>query len=430
MDTITPRAKALSPQLTAWRRFLHRHAESGWTEYITTSFLAETLTALGWEVRLGGEILKSSARLGLPPKDVLAEAERRALSHGVPPERIAKMAGGRTGLLAVFRGAKNGRTVCLRFDIDANDLTESDSPEHRPAQEGFASVHQGSMHACGHDGHMAIGLGIAALLAEHRDALKGTVMLLFQSAEEGVRGADAFAKSGILDTVNELYGLHLGFALTASGTLGASTEGFLATTKLDASFTGAPAHAGAQPDGGKNALLAAATAAIQLHALPRRKAGASRINVGTLHAGEGRNTIPARAELAAEVRGETTDICRAMTDDAMRVLTASAAMYDTDVDVRIAGKAYSLVFDEGLARRTYDIASRLGIFEHVYERVTFGASEDFTVLADRVKSCGGRANYLILGTELASGHHTDRFDFDEEVLPLGTALLTALVLAE
>ena len=429
MDTIIIKAEEMKNRLSSWRRFFHRHAEVGWTEYITTATLATTLTELGFEIRLGREILSADDRLGLPTDDALIAAKERALAYGISPRLTEMMDGGFTGLCAVMRGAEEGKTVCLRFDIDANDLTESVGDDHRPHREGFASVHQGAMHACGHDGHMAVGLGVATLLAERRADLKGTVMLLFQSAEEGVRGANAISDT-LLATVDELYGFHLGFALTETGTLGASTTNFLATTKLDATFTGTPAHAGARPDGGKNALLAAATAALQLHALPRRADGISRINVGTLHAGEGRNTIPAHATLSAEVRGETTAVNRAMTDDANRVLTASAMMHDVAVDITTVGQASALTCDESLTKRACDIASKLGIFSAIHESVSFGASEDFTILAERVQDRGGQADYLIVGTNLASGHHTDRFDFDEDALPLATALFTALVLAD
>ncbi len=429
MDTIIANATALTDKLTTWRRFFHRHAEVGWTEYITTATIAETLTELGWEVLLGRDILTANARLGIPNDDTLAAAKERALAGGIDPRLMEQMDGGYTGLCAVLRGKDAGKTICLRFDIDANDLTESSDDDHRPHREGFASVHHGSMHGCGHDGHIAIGLGTAALLADRRTDLKGTVMLLFQPAEEGVRGGNAISDT-LLEKIDELYGLHLGFALTETGTLGASTTDFLATTKLDVTFTGVPAHAGARPDGGKNALLAAATAALQLHALPRRADGISRTNVGTLCAGEGRNTIPARATLTAEVRGETTAINRAMTNDAKRVLTASAMMYDTSVDITTVGEASALTCDESLAKRTYDIADRLNIFKRLHKSVSFGASEDFTLLAERVQAHGGQADYLIIGTDLSSGHHTDRFDFDETALPLAAALMASLVLAE
>lgn len=426
--TIADRARALSPTLTKWRRFFHRHAEVGWTEYVTSAYLADTLTRLGYEVHTGRDILAED-RFGLPTDDKLRSAEKRAREAGVPDELVSRMAGGYTGVCAVLRTARAGRTVCLRFDIDANDLTESTARDHRPTCEGFASQYAGAMHACGHDGHMAIGLGVATMLAEYRDHLCGTIMLLFQPSEEGVRGASAVTASGCLDAVDELWGLHLGFALTETGTLGASATDFLATAKIDATFTGASAHAGAHPDGGKNALLTAATAALQLHALPRRTGGMSRINVGTLTAGESRNAIPAHSTMTLEVRGETTAIADAMMSDALRVLHSAGTMYDVAVETAIVGRASSFVADEELGARTTKIAKRLDIFREVLPAVRFGASEDFATLAEHVQKHGGKANYLILGTRLASGHHSDRFDFDEDALWRGVALLTALVLS-
>lgn len=425
MDTIISRAQELTGQLSKWRQFLHRHAEVGWTEYVTTAYLIGELTALGYEIHDGRKIL--TARLGLPTEEALCQADARAATFGVDSDMRERMAGGYTGLCAVLRTGRAGKTVCLRFDIDANDLTEATDANHRPTREGFASQYPGAMHACGHDGHMAIGLGIATLLAERADTLSGTVMLLFQPAEEGVRGGHAIVGSGLCDTIDELYGLHIGFALRETGRVAASATDFLATTKIDATFTGKTAHAGASPDGGQNALLAAATATLQLHAMPRRAGGMSRINVGTLTAGEGRNTIPAHARMTLEVRGSTSDVCDAMARDAERILSASAMMHDVQVETATVGHAASFTPDRDLALRTETIARRLGLFTDVLPSISFGASEDFACLAEAVQASGGKANYLLLGSQLADGHHSDRFDFDEDALPLGVALLTALV---
>lgn len=427
MDTIISRAKELTDRLSRWRRFFHRHAEVGWTEYVTTTYLARELGALGYELHDGREIL--GARLGLPTEEALHDAEMRARAYGTDDTLLARLSGGYTGLCAVLRTGRAGKTICLRFDIDANDLTESTDDAHRPHREGFASLYHGAMHACGHDGHMAIGLGTATLLAEQKKHLSGTIILLFQPAEEGVRGASAIATGGLCDAIDELYGLHIGFALRKTGLVAASTTDFLATTKIDATFEGKSAHAGAAPDGGKNALLAAATAALQLHALPRRADGMSRINVGTLTAGEGRNTIPAHAQMTLEVRGATNAICDAMTTDALRVLRGAGAIYDVAVTTDITGHADALTCNPALRAHTQAIAQRLACFTEVMPSISFGASEDFTCLARYVQERGGKANYLLLGAQLANGHHTDRFDFDEEALCLGTALLTALVLS-
>ena len=119
------------------------------------------------------------------------------------------------------------------------------------------------MHACGHDGHTAIGLGVATVLAEMKDQLRGTIKLFFQPAEEGVRGARAMVEAGVCDDVDFLLGAHLGFQAREVGTIITGGAGFLATSKMDAIFTGVPSHAGAAPEAGRNALLASATAALQ-----------------------------------------------------------------------------------------------------------------------------------------------------------------------
>ncbi len=428
IETLRASAQKLAPQMTAWRRELHRYPEAAWTEYRTTAYLANELARMGYELLVGGERLSADDRLGLPDDAALAAHELRAAKAGVEAALLHRMRGGRTGLCAVLRTKKPGRTVCLRFDIDANDLTESADESHRPAREGFVSRHRGVMHACGHDGHMAVGLAAAALLMQAKDDLSGTVKLLFQPAEEGVRGAKAVAAGSLLADVDLLLGFHLGFRLNKSGQLACGCGGFLATTKFNAAFEGQPAHAGAAPEEGRNALLAAATAAVQLHALPRTGRGASRINVGTLRAGESRNTIAAHAQLAAEVRGETNEINALMMTNAMRVVKSSADLHDTAVTIDVVGEAACADSSPVLAERIGETAKRLRMFTDIRPTIDFGASEDFSLLMNRVQAQGGEAAYFLLGTQLASGHHTDRFDFDESVLPSGAALLTAVVL--
>ncbi len=155
------------------------------------------------------------------------------------------------------------------------------------------------------DGHAAIGLGLAEVLVGLRDCLSGTVKLIFQPAEEGVRGAKAMVAAGVVEGVDALLGLHL-YSGWPTGRVVPGKGGFLATSKFDAYFTGAPAHAGGAPQLGRNAMLAAATAVLNLHAIPRHADGVTRINVGRLIAGQGRNVIAPTAYLAIETRGATS----------------------------------------------------------------------------------------------------------------------------
>ena len=349
MATIWQQAEELKDEMVERRRDLHRHPETGWTEFRTASMIIGELKKLGYDVKFGADVIDEKSMMGVPSEAELADYMQRAISEGGDPELVKKMAGGKTGIVATLKTDKPGKTVAFRFDMDCNDVEEERSEEHRPAKEGFASEHKKAMHACGHDGHVTIGLSVAKLLAANKARLAGTVKLIFQPAEEGVRGAFAMMNAGVVDDVDYLFGGHIGFKATADNCLVTMTDGFLATTKLDAEFTGVSAHAGAAPEQGKNALLAAAQAAISLNTIPRHSKGSSRINVGVLNAGTGRNVVPDIAAIKLETRGATTEIDEYMVTEAKRILNACATMYDVKVKITMAGAAPACFADKELS---------------------------------------------------------------------------------
>ena len=161
----------LEPQLIEQRRDFHKHAESGWTEFRTASLIARRLHDLGFEVKLGREVVLEADRMGVPDDDVLERHYQRAVAQGGDPEFLPALRGGFTGVVGILRCGE-GPVIGMRFDIDAVDMRESDAADHRPVQEGFASVNPDAMHSCGHDGHATIGLGVAAALAELKDELR------------------------------------------------------------------------------------------------------------------------------------------------------------------------------------------------------------------------------------------------------------------
>lgn len=183
-------AGRIESKIIGYRRDFHRYAESGWTEFRTASLVARRLARLGLEVQAGREVLREQDRMGLPSPDLLDAGWHRAVEQGGDRDYLDAVRGGFTGVVGSLRQGK-GPVVALRFDIDALGLVESQSDGHRPVREGFASVNERVMHACGRDGHIAVGLGVAEVLSELRDGLAGTVKLVFQPAEEGVRGAKA-----------------------------------------------------------------------------------------------------------------------------------------------------------------------------------------------------------------------------------------------
>lgn len=416
-------AQELQEKTIARRRDFHRYAEVAWTEFRTASIVADTLEKLGYSVQAGDEVIAPEAMMGVPSEAELEKQVKRALEQGANPRWIEKMQGGKTGVMGTLNFSEAGPTVVLRFDMDANDAVEAMNETHRPYLENFASINKGAMHACGHDGHTAAGLAIAEILAELKAELKGKVKIIFQPAEEGVRGAKAMVAKGIVDDADYLLGMHLGFQVDKTGYLACNMQGFLATSKYDAVFRGVPAHAGAAPETGKNALLAAATAVLNLQAISRHSEGVSRINVGVMTAGTGRNVIPPNATIKFETRGMTTAINEYVANEALRIIEGAAAMQGVEVLVSEMGGAAGCSNSPELVSLITKTAERLNIFEHIIPECNFGASEDCSYFMERVQQRGGQAAYALIGSNLAAGHHDSYFDFDEASLELAVAFI-------
>ncbi len=416
-------------QLVTWRRQFHQYPEVGWTEYVTTHRIYQTLTSLGFkDIHVGKEALSSDIRMGVPPAHVLKEEEERALSEGVPSSFIERMEGGHTGLVATLDSGKKGPHIALRFDIDALPISESESHEHYPSRTGFASTRTGQMHACAHDGHTTIGLGVASFLAKHIEELQGRYTLLFQPAEEGSRGAKSMVQKGWLDDVDFFLSGHIGVHFDYSvGDVSATSGGFLATTKCDVSFKGVSAHAGKEPEKGKNALLAAATASIHLHGISRHGDGKTRVNVGTLHAGSGRNIIPEKAEIQLETRGATVELNQYMISEAERIIQASAALHDVEATIEIVGDGVDATSDEWFIPLIEQVAEKSHLIKNVIPKDVIGVSEDAAYMINRVQERGGKATYLVFGTPLASGHHHSEFDYQEDVLSVGVEIFVRAI---
>lgn len=411
-------------QLVQWRREFHRFPETGWTEFWTTSRIADYLEQMGFEILLGNQIINRDFVRGRR-QAVVEKGLENAVAYGANKKWLDKM-DGYTGCVAVLDSGKPGKTVALRFDIDCVNVTETNAPEHIPNKEGFASLNDGFMHACGHDGHITIGLGTALWLSQNKDKFTGKVKIVFQPAEEGVRGAAAIAASGVIDDADYFASSHISFCAD-SGTVISNPKNFLSTTKMDIRYQGKPAHAGASPHLGRNALLAAAHAVTQLHGISRHGEGMTRINVGVLKAGEGRNVIPTKAEIQLEVRGENKAINQYMTEQVMQIAKGIAVSFDVTCETEIMGEAVDMVNDIELVQLVEEIALAQPQVHNVNANYAFNASEDATVLGRRVQEHGGKAIYFILGADRTAGHHEAEFDFDENQLLTGVNIYTTLV---
>lgn len=428
-DSIRQAAQSMQPELVRLRRDIHLHAETGWTEFRTAALIASRLKELGYSIKMGEAAVKKADMLGVPNPIELSRHMERAVRQGADPDLVKAMEGGLTGIAADLDSGKPGPRIAIRFDIDSNDITETSAPDHLPCKEGFVSMNPGAAHACGHDGHVAMGLGVAALLAGMKSQLKGSIRLIFEPGEEGSRGARAMAGAGVVDGVNHILGMHIGFQAKKTGQLICSTGKFLATTKMDVTYTGKPAHAGAAPEEGRNALLAAASAALNLHAIARHGQGATRITVGTMVAGEGRNVIPAHAVFKMETRGETSAIDEYMAGEAYRIIEGSAFTYGVDYHIEQVGGTKGGESSPATRDVLKKVAEEMGVFSEIIDYIDFGATEDFSHLMTVVQEHGGLGTYFMLGANLSAGHHNDRFDFDESVLSTGVELLVKTVIA-
>lgn len=428
-NNILAKSQALLPEMIRVRRHLHTYPETGWLEFGTASMVIKRLEELGYTVTMGEKAIKKDAMMGVPRAEELKAAQQRAIANGADPDLVKKMDGGLTGVWGDLKcGSGDGPCFALRFDMDANDVVESHDPKHRPAKEGFASTYDGAMHACGHDAHVAMGLAVAEILAELKDSLNGSIRMIFQPGEEGSRGAGPMVAAGCLDGVDLALGMHVGCQADTMGKVICGARKFLATSKWDVFFKGKAAHSGMAPQEGKNAVLAACSATLNLHAIARHGDGATRITVGKIAGGQGRNVIPPNATLIMETRGASTELNEYMAKEARRVIKAAAAMWDCEVDIVAMGAAPSGESSQEMTDRAMAIAKSLPEFTDVYGIEDFGGTEDFAHMMTSLQKQGGKATYIQCGTLLSAGHHNEFFDIDENAMVNGVRLACLLVL--
>lgn len=410
----------------ALRREFHRHPETAFRELRTAARVAETLTDLGIEPRTGEHAMRIPGVVDYPTEAQLDESAQRATATGADEGWVSRLRDSGSALVADVTGTRPGPVWALRFDTDALPIAESADASHFPVQEGFASTFAGAMHACGHDGHVAIGLGLAERLRRDPD-FAGTVRFLFQPAEEGGRGARSMVNAGTMRDVDRLVALHLGLDHPLRHVVGGAVGAF-ATTKLRARFSGIASHAAAAPQEGRNALAAAAAGTLAVLSQPRWSTTDTRVNVGTLHAGDNVNIIPAWAELTAETRALDAAVQQDLSARVVSALEGAAATYGCEVDVVETGGSTTLASDEGLAGAANRIAVGLGGTAQTFGPM--GGSDDASLFMAEVQKRGGSATYVIVGADNPAPHHNPRFDVDERALDFSIDLLDALLREE
>ena len=269
---ISETIQALLPDITTYRRELHQIPELGLEEVQTAAYLREKLQSFGI-------------------KEIYPLIE--------------------TGTVAVLRGERPGKTLGFRTDIDALPVTEETNLP-------YASKTPGKMHACGHDGHMATMLGFAKYLSEHPEVIQGTIVLIFQPAEEGPGGAQLLIDAGLIDTfgIEQIVGLHL-FPDLAEGVIACRPGAMMARNgEVLIEVTGRSAH-GAQPHQGADAILAAAAIIQGLHSIVSRNISpmeSAVLTFGKITGGEAMNIIPGKVQIEGTMRAFDDHVYDTMTE--------------------------------------------------------------------------------------------------------------------
>lgn len=412
-------------EMTALRRKIHAHAEPGFLEFHTASLIMDYLDEIGVGYRCGKDAMDVNAILERPTEEEYAQWGRYAIDAGVPAERVEFFKEQGTAIIAEITGNRPGPVWGIRCDIDALPINETENPTHLPNREGFRSQTP-YMHACGHDGHTVMGLALASRLADGDFA--GEVRILFQPAEEGVRGAIPMIAAGAVNGIDRMLAIH-NQANQPLGTVVGGIENHKATTKWKAVFTGEPAHAAGAPEKGRHAIAAAAQATLAILAIPRYATTDTRVNVGTFHASGSASIIPAEATITYEVRSEDNDVVGDMDHRAENIVRGAAQMYGVDVTTHVYGRSVNTTPDSEVIEVITKAAAGLDwVTDYTPTARPHAGSDDAHLFIHQVQEAGGKGAYLRVGAHIADAPaHNHSYDFHEQVIEHGTDLLEAVV---
>ena len=386
MISFLSQASDLFPYTRDLRRDFHRHPELGFQEHRTAEVIGKELSKLE----------------GIKVQSGIAE----------------------TGLVGVMDGGKPGKTILLRFDMDALPIAENTGVE-------YASEKKGLMHACGHDGHMAIGLTAARLLNESRQDLSGTIKFVFQPAEEGLGGAKAMIEEGILrDPVPDIsLALHLwnekplGWIGITDGPMMSASETF------KVKITGKGGHGG-KPHEAVDPIVAAAGVINALQSVVSRGVpplDSGVITVGSIHGGKAHNVIPEEVSMLGTIRSFTESTRTLLLERFQEIVEKTAAAYLCRAGITIERISPAVVNDPGIAGILRETAAGLFPEAVIDERYRTMASEDMAFMMQDTPGC-----YCLVGSAnpkegLDAKHHQPEFNFDEDALMWGSALLVSAV---
>lgn len=375
--------EARQDEMVALRRDLHRHPELAFEEQRTAGIIADKMTELGLEVQTG----------------------------------IAK-----TGVVGMLRGAQPGKTIVVRADIDALPIIEE-------ADNGYQSQQSGVMHACGHDGHVAIGLATAQLLVGQREQLRGNVKFIFQPAEEIVGGAAPMIEQGVMKGVDAAIGLHL-WNDAPVGKVGMLIGPSMANVdSITLKVRGRGGH-GSQPEKAVDSVMAACQIVTTLQTLVSREISpqdAAVLSFGTINGGFASNIIAPEVVLNGTVRSFVPEVREKMLRRIEEVAVGMGKALRCEVIFEVLYSCPAVVNDREMTEMVRDTATKmLGEQNTLVGKPVMG-SDDMALFLREVPGC-----YFVVGSGRADGqsfpHHHPGFDLEEGSLAVGARMMTKTVL--
>lgn len=390
----------IEKKVIEWRRYFHQNPELSNREYNTAEKIAQHLQELGLEVQTG----------------------------------VAK-----TGVVGLLNGDNPGKVIALRADIDALPVTErNDLPFKSEVITEFLGTKTGVMHACGHDTHIAILMGVAEVLSKHKDKINGTVKFIFQPAEEGPPpgeegGAKLMVKEGVLDNpkVDAIFGLHInsetpvGTITYKKGGIMASVERFVITVK------GKQTH-GSQPWSGVDPILISAKIIDGLQTIISREAKltneAAVITVGKITAGTRFNIIPESAEMIGTVRTLDPDMRSFIERRMTEMVTTLAKAYGGEADITFQNNAAITFNDFDLVDKMLPSLQKAAGADNVKLTKATTGGEDFSFFQEVVPGFYFFLGGMTPGAKASYPHHTPDFYIDESGMLLGVESFVQLTM--
>ena len=379
---ILPEVQAQSEKIIRTRRDIHQNPELGFQEFETSALIAKRLTELGLSVKTGV---------------------------------------GKTGVTGTFLGGKAGPSIAIRAYMDALPMQETgDLP--------FKSQNNGVMHACGHDGHVAMLLGAAEILYAERKQLSGSITFIFQPAEEGDGGAQYMIADGVLEGIDEIYGTHL-WNYQKYGTIGVKSGAILASADIfNLTIRGKGGH-GAAPQGAQDTIVAAAHLITAFQTIVSRNTNpleSTVVSVGTIHGGHNFNIIADEVKLSGTTRAYEESNRLMIKRRMQEIIKGTETTFGVSIELDYQDGYPPTINDETLTDRVFSAAQKIVGDGAGYPFMSMGG-EDFAYYGMKIPAC-----FFFVGSApddndlMSVPHHCSHFNIHDNALLVGTSALVQI----